>query len=201
MEVPMSNILIINAHHYYRFAEGKLNGTLVQMADELLTADGHQTKIVEVDKGWDVDQELENHQWADIILLQTPVNWMGVPWSFKKYMDEVYTAGMGGALCNGDGRTEEAPKANYGNGGTLQGKKYLLSLTFNAPEEAFNNPDEYLFRGGSVDDLLFPMHMNFRFFGMEALNTFACYDVMKNPQVEQDFQRFRAHLSAQIPTA
>lgn len=118
----MSNILIINAHHYYPFAEGKLNGTLVQMADELLTADGHQTKIVEVDKGWDVDQELENHQWADIILLQTPVNWMGVPWSFKKYMDEVYTAGMGGALCNGDGRTEEAPKANYGNGGTIQGK-------------------------------------------------------------------------------
>ncbi len=104
----MSNILIINAHHYYRFAEGKLNGTLVQMADELLTADGHQTKIVEVDKGWDVDQELENHQWADIILLQTPVNWMGVPWSFKKYMDEVYTAGMGGALCNGDGLA--APK-------------------------------------------------------------------------------------------
>jgi modulator of drug activity B len=156
---------------------------------------------VEVDKGWNVEQELENHQWADIILLQTPVNWMGVPWVFKKYMDEVYTAGMGGALCNGDGRTEEAPKANYGNGGTLQGKKYLLSLTFNAPEEAFNNPEEYLFRGASVDDLLFPMHMNFRFFGMEALNTFACYDVMKNPQVESDFQRFRTHLGAEIPTA
>jgi modulator of drug activity B len=201
MEVPMSNILIINAHHYYPFAEGKLNGTLVQMADEILTANGHQTRIVEVDKGWNVEQELENHQWADIILLQTPVNWMGVPWVFKKYMDEVYTAGMGGALCNGDGRTEEAPKANYGNGGTLHGKKYLLSLTFNAPEEAFNNPEEYLFRGASVDDLLFPMHMNFRFFGMEALNTFACYDVMKNPQVESDFQRFRTHLAAEIPTA
>lgn len=69
------------------------------------------------------------------------------------------------------------------------------------PEEAFNNPEEYLFRGASVDDLLFPMHMNFRFFGMEALNTFACYDVMKNPQVESDFQRFRTHLAAEIPTA
>ena len=57
----MSNVLIINAHHHYPFAEGKLNGTLVQMADELLTAKGHQTRIVEVDKGWDVDQELENH--------------------------------------------------------------------------------------------------------------------------------------------
>ena len=195
----MSNILIINAHHRYPFAEGKLNGTLVQMADELLTAKGHQTRIVEVDKGWDVDQELENHQWADIVLLQTPVNWMGVPWTFKKYMDEVYTAGMGGALCNGDGRTEDAPKANYGTGGTLAGKKYLISLTFNAPKESFDDPNEYLFQGKSVDDLLFPMHMNFRFFAMEPLETFACYDVMKNPQVENDFQRFSQHLEAHIP--
>lgn len=194
----MSNILIINAHHHYSFSEGKLNGTLVQMADEFLTAKGHQTRIVDVDKGWDVEQELANHQWADIILLQTPVNWMGVPWTFKKYMDEVYTAGMGGALCNGDGRTQDAPKANYGSGGTMDGKQYLISLTFNAPEEAFNDPEEYLFQGRGVDDLLFPMHMNFRFFGMTALDTFACYDVMKNPQIESDFQRFQAHLENQI---
>jgi len=195
----MSNILIINAHHHYPFAEGKLNGTLVQMADELLSAKGHQTRVVEVDKRWDVDQELENHQWADIVILQTPVNWMGVPWTFKKYMDEVYTAGMGGALCNGDGRTEDAPKANYGTGGTLAGKKYLISLTFNAPQEAFNDPNGYLFRGKSVDDLLFPMHMNFRFFAMEPLETFACFDVMKNPQIENDFRRFSQHLEAHIP--
>ncbi len=194
----MSNILIINAHHHYPFAEGKLNGALVQMADELLTTKGHQTRIVEVDKGWDVYQELENHQWADIVILQTPVTWMGVPWTFKKYMDEVYTAGMGGAMCNGDGRTEDAPKANYGTGGTLAGKKYLISLTFNAPKESFDDPNEYLFRGKSVDDLLLPMHMNFRFFAMEPLETFACYDVMKNPRVEDDFQRFTQHLEAHI---
>ena len=53
---------------------------------------------------YDVDEQLAHHQWADISLLQSPVNWMGVPWSFKKYMDEVYTAGMAGALCDGDGR-------------------------------------------------------------------------------------------------
>lgn len=50
-----------------------------------------------------------------------------------------------------------------------------------------------------MDDLLFPMHMNFRFFAMEPLETFACYDVMKNPQVEKDFQRFTQHLEAHIP--
>ncbi len=192
----MSNILIINAHHHYPFSEGKLNAALVNTAQELLKASGHSTRLVTIDEGWQVEQELENHRWADVVLLQTPVNWMGVPWTFKKYMDEVYTAGMDGTLCHGDGRNSDSPKQNYGTGGTLKGKKYMLSLTFNAPEEAFNDPQEYLFQGKSVDDLFFPMHMNFRFFNMEALETFVCYDVMKNADTENDMKRFAGHLQA-----
>lgn len=190
----MSNILIINAHHKYPFSEGRLNGALVQMADELLKGKGHETRIVNIDEEWNVETELDNHQWADTIILQTPVNWMGVPWTFKKYMDEVYTAGMGGQLCNGDGRHEDAPKKNYGAGGTLSGKTYMLSLTFNAPKEAFDDENEYLFQGKSVDDLFFPMHMNFRFFGMAPLRTFASFDVMKNAEAETDFKRFSMHI-------
>lgn len=192
----MANILIINAHHYYPFAEGKLNKALVDIANEELTAKGHQIKLTHTDEEWEVDAELEKHQWADVVLLQSPVNWMMVPWTFKKYMDEVYTAGMRGALSSGDGRHRHAPKKDYGNGGTLNGKKYMLSLTFNAPEESFNDPSEYLFQGKSVDDLWFPMHMNFRFFAMEPLPTFACFDVMKNGDIEKDFERYKAHLEA-----
>ena len=77
----------------------------------------------------------------------------------------------------------------------MTGKKYMLSLTFNAPSEAFMDPDEYLFQGKSVDDLWFPMHMNFRFFDMQPLPSFACFDVMKNADVEADFARFKEHLS------
>jgi len=190
----MSNILIINAHHYYPFAEGKLNQTLVERATEQLKAKGYTIDVVHTDEEWNVEEQLEKHQWADTIILQTPVNWMMPPWTFKKYMDEVYTAGMGGELCAGDGRNSEAPKKNYGTGGTLAGKKYMLSLTFNAPEESFDDPEEYLFQGKSVDELWLPMHMNFRFFAMENLPTFACFDVMKNANVEQDFERFELHL-------
>ena len=144
---------------------------------------------------WDVAEELDNHQWADVILLQTPVNWMGVPWRFKQYMDEVYSAGMAGQLCDGDGRTRSNPDRQYGSGGTLVGKKYMLSLTFNAPLESFDDENQFLFQGKSLDDLFFPMHMNFRFFGMEPLESFACFDVLKNPDIENDFQRFDAHIS------
>lgn len=190
----MSNIFIINAHHAYPFAKGELNKTLVEKAEAFFLAKGHDVKKTHTEDEWSVEDELAKHQWADILFLQTPVNWMMMPWTFKKYMDEVYTAGMGGALCDGDGRTAEAPKENYGAGGTLVGKKYMMSLTFNAPEESFNDRHEYLFQGKSVDDLLFPMHMNFRFFAMESMPTFACHDVMKNANVNEDFKRFHAHL-------
>lgn len=191
----MSNILIINAHQPYPFSEGKLNATLVDKAITLLEGKGHQTRVVTMQDEIDVPAQLDNFKWADRVIIQSPVNWMTVPWSFKKYMDEVFTAGMGGELCLFDGRSEEEPKKNYGTGGTQTETKYMLSLTFNAPEESFNDKSEYLFQGKSVDDLMFHMHANFRFFGMQALPTFAAYDVMKNGNIENDFARFEAHLN------
>lgn len=191
----MKNVLLINAHQPYPFSKGKLNGALIEKAQACLEEKGYAVKHAVSAEGYDPEEEVAKHQWADLIILQTPVNWMGVPWSFKKYMDEVYTAGMDGRLCSGDGRTTEAPTENYGAGGSLKGKGYMLSLTFNAPAEAFNDDNEFLLQGKSVDDLFLPMHMNFRFFGLEAMPTFVCYDVMKNPDVENDFVRFEEHLN------
>lgn len=191
----MSNVLIINAHQPYPFSEGKLNATLVDKAVTLLEAKGHQTRVITMQEEIDVLAQLENFKWADRVIIQSPVNWMTVPWSFKKYMDEVFTAGMGGDLCLFDGRSESEPKKNYGTGGTQTNSKYMLSLTFNAPEESFNDESEYLFQGKSVDDLMFHMHANFRFLGMKAMPTFAAYDVMKNGNIENDFARFEVHLN------
>ncbi len=192
----MKNIFLINAHEVYPFSEGKLNQSLIQKAQDILGNKGYSLRKTAMTDSYTVREELEKHQWADAIILQSPVNWMGVPWSFKKYMDQVYTAGMTGELCNGDGRSRKDAFKQYGSGGTLKGKKYMFSLTFNAPKEAFEDPHQFLFAGKSVDDLFFPMHMNFRFFGMEALETFACFDVLKNPNIENDFERFAAHLDS-----
>lgn len=190
----MKNVLILNAHHYYPFSEGKLNAALIEKADAFFQAKGYQTRVVNTQDEFDVETELENHKWADIVFLQSPINWMGMTWSFKKYMDEVYTAGMGGALCHGDGRHQDNPKANYGKGGTLNNTQYMMSLTLNAPAESFADATDF-FEGKSVDDLVFPMHMNFKFFGMQGLPTFACYDVMKNADIDSDFARFEKHLN------
>ena len=196
----MEKVLILNAHQPYSFSKGRLNRSLCEWAEKNLRGKGYEVSTTATQEGYEVKPEVDKHVWADAIILQTPVNWMGVPWSFKKYMDEVYSAGMMGPLCNGDGRTRADPSKQYGTGGTLVGKKYMISLTFNAPKESFNDPSQYLFEGKGVDDLWWPMHLNFRFFGMEPLETFACYDVMKNPDVENDFDRFSAHLDRLFPS-
>ena len=192
----MSKILILNGAQPYPFAKGELNAAFADRAEHRLRDIGHDVRLTTVSDGYDVDAEIANHQWADIIIMQFPVNWMGVPWSLKKYMDEVYTAGMDGRLCNGDGRSAEAPKTNYGMGGSLSGTRYMLSVTFNAPAEAFNDPAEPFFLGASVDDLLAMVHYNAKFFGMSPLPTFSAHDVMKNPQIDADFVRFDEHLKS-----
>lgn len=168
----MKNVFVLNAHEEYEFAKGELNRSLTQIALDHL---------------------------KDAVLLQTPVNWMGLPWSFTKYMAFVYSFGMDGRMCKGDGRTRSDPNKQYGTGGKLSGTKYMLSLTLNAPQESFNDPSQTFFGGMSVDDLLKPMHLNFAFFDMEPLPTFACYDVMKNPDVENDLAKYREHLASVCP--
>ena len=190
----MKKALIINAHQEYPFAKGELNGAIAKKIEDHLQKVGYAIKTTTMKDDWKPYEEVDKHTWADLVILQSPTNWMGLPWSFKKYMDEVYTAGMFGKMSQNDGRTAQAPKKNYGGGGLLQNTKYMLSLTFNAPEESFNDPEDF-FEGKSVDDLYFPQHMNFKFFGMQQLPTFACFDVMKNGNIENDFKRLEAHLS------
>jgi modulator of drug activity B len=190
----MKKALIINAHQEYPFAKGELNKAIATKIGEHLKSVGYELKTTTMKDDWDANEEVDKHTWADVVILQSPTNWMGLPWSFKKYMDEVYTAGMFGKMSQNDGRTAEEPKKNYGGGGLMQDTQYMLSLTFNAPEEAFDDKNEFLFAGKSVDDLYFPQHMNFKFFGMKPIPTFACFDVMKNPNIESDFKRLQKHL-------
>ncbi|NLR94336.1 NAD(P)H-dependent oxidoreductase [Flammeovirga agarivorans] len=193
----MKKILIINGHQYYEFSEGKLNASFIEKAKTILNEENFEIKETAASEKYDVKEEVEKFIWADIVFVQTPLNWMSVSWSFKKYLDDVLTLGMMGSMSKGDGRTSENPKNNYGLGGLLEGK-YMFSVTANAPKEAFNNPDEKFFNGISEDDLLLPMHLNFKWFGLEPLATFFSYDVMKNPEVENDFIRFENHIKEEL---
>ena len=69
----------------------------------------------------------------------------------------------------------------------------MLSLTWNAPLEAFNDPDQF-FEGQGVDGVYLHFHKANQFLGMEALPTFITNDVVKAPDVENELMRFSKHL-------
>ena len=112
--------------------------------------------------------------------------------SRKKYIDDVFTAGHG-KLYASDGRTRADAAHRYGSGGLLQGKKYMFSITWNAPQEAFTDPEEF-FEGKGIEAVLFPFHKANQFIGMSPLPTFMCNDVVKHPHIADDVARYRKHL-------
>ena len=104
----------------------------------------------------------------------------------------MFTTGYG-VLYASDGRTRGDPARKYGSGGLLHGKRYMLSLTWNAPLEAFNDPDQF-FEGVGVEAVYLPFHKANQFLGLEPIPSFVANDVEKNPQIEADLDRFAAHL-------
>ncbi len=192
----MNKVLIINAHQFYEgVAEGKLNRTMMDAARGALGAKGCEIRTTFVDKGYDIAEEVEKHEWADLIITQSPVYWFGNPWIYKKYVDEVFsTALMQKKLAVDDGRTRKDPSKQYGSGGLMQGKKYMLSLTWNAPASAFSDKDQFLLEGRSVDDAFIANTSVYRFCGAEILPSFSCYDVLKNADVDNDIKRLKKRL-------
>ena len=188
----MSNILIINAKKQFGHSNGELNQTLSDVAESFLRDAKHDVQVTVVDDGYDIEAEVQKYLWADTVIWQMPGWWMGAPWTVKKYIDDVFTEGHG-SLYASDGRTRSDASKKYGSGGLIQGKTYMLSLTWNAPQQAFDDPADF-FEGKGVDAVYFPFHKANQFLGMEALPTFICNDVIKQPDIANDIARLRAHL-------
>src|SRR5882757_3315921 len=110
--------LLINAHLTYPgWSEGKLNQTFFNLAREFFTGRGHEVTETFIERGYTAEEEVQKHMNADIVILQTPVNWFGAPWIYKKYVDEVFNAGLATkAFLEGDGRTRSDPSRQYGTG-------------------------------------------------------------------------------------
>lgn len=71
----------------------------------------------------------------------------------------------------------------------------MLSLTWNAPREAFNNSEQKLFGGRSVDDVFIHNTSNYKFCGVEILPTFSFFDVFKDPQISNDIESLKQQLT------
>ncbi|KTS95881.1 flavodoxin family protein [Pseudomonas fulva] len=188
----MKNILLLNGGKQFAHSAGQLNTTLHEAALAHLDRAGFDVRQTFIDGGYDVQEEVEKFLWADVVIYQMPGWWMGAPWTVKKYLDEVFTAGHG-SLYASDGRTRSDHTQKYGSGGLIQGKQYMLSLTWNAPQQAFDETDDF-FEGKGVDAVYFPFHKAQQFLGMSGLPTFLATDVMKRPDVPAALAAYQAHL-------
>lgn len=197
----MKNVLIINGHQRYdKIAEGRLTKLFVDTAADFFTQHGFNVKESIVEGAYDVQNELDKLAWADYILFQYPVFWMGVPWITKKYIDEVFSAGMNTVTYVSDGRSKDDPSKKYGSGGLMQGKKYMLSLTYNCPESEFDNKEGF-FDGLSLDEANIATHKLFQFCGAEPLETYAIHDVFQeNLDIDAELKRFKETLERNFIT-
>jgi len=149
-----------------------LNAHLRDVGVGALDGDGWQVEVsdlyamrwdpVLVDPGGvDVEREQQKLRGADLLVLQFPLWWYGLPAILKGWVDRVFESGFAYDLI--DPTTGRARK--YGDGG-LVGKRALTVVT------AGDRPGSLEPRGisGSIDDVLWPLlHGTYWYTGMAAL--------------------------------
>jgi modulator of drug activity B len=176
----MKRVLLLNLHQKYEgIANGNLTRDLLTEAKSFFVNQGYKVKETTIDEGYDVAEELEKFQWADLFFVQSPVYWMGLPWLGKKYIDEVFSAGVNTVTYSSDGRSRTDPSKTYGSGGLMNDKRYMLSFTYNCPTSEFNNPQGF-FDGLSLDEANIALHKTFQFCGATAYPSYSVHDIYKS---------------------
>lgn len=178
----MQTILLIQGRETGDFGKGQFNEGLIDVAKKTLS--GHFNLLFsDVQSDYKAEDEIAKYKQADYVIYQYPIYWFMMPSSLKRYMDQVFAYGEFFAFNDGP----------YGSGGLMGGRKFMLSTTWNAPEEAFNNPEGF-FEGRSVDEVLLPMRKDHQYCGFEELEHFSCHNVVKDPSFESDAKRYESHL-------
>lgn len=191
----MKNIFIINGAHPFAHSGGRFNKTLFEKTISYFenSAD-FEVKYTSVGDTYDPKAEVNKFKWADLIIYHTPIWWFQLPYGFKKYIDEVFTEGHQNGIYKSDGRSSSNPNINYGTGGLMHGKKYILTTSWNAPKTAFTLKNEF-FDQKSVDEgPLFGFHKMNKFAGMQVLATHHFHDIEKNADVPLELAEYQSFL-------
>ncbi|WP_270970505.1 NAD(P)H-dependent oxidoreductase [Campylobacter upsaliensis] len=184
--------LLINGSKKFGNDGTRLNATLQSVAKEELESKGYKVLETIIDKGYTPQEEIMKIKNSHLIIYQMPAWWMGEPWIVKKYIDEVYLGGVGILFAN-DGRSRADESLKYGSGGLARDKRVMLSVTWNAPKEAFIESNGF-FEGVGVEGVYLHLRKIHEFCGMEWLPIFMCNDVVKNPQMERYITKYREHI-------
>ncbi|RAJ05366.1 modulator of drug activity B [Chitinophaga skermanii] len=192
----MKKIFIINGGQKFGHSGGYFNASLAEATVAYFEENGYEVKTTNINDTYNPDEEVQKYVWADVVIYHTPIWWFQVPHGLKQYIDVVFTAGHAAGIYHSDGRSADNPAINYGTGGMLQGKQYMVTTSWNAPKEAFTLPGEF-FNQTSVDEgVLFGFHRMNAFIGMKPLKGIHFHDVEKNADFNRDIKNYHEHLAA-----
>ena len=179
------NVFIINGGQTFAHSGGMFNNTLTGWTVEVIKEKGFAYRVTNINDAFDPMAEVENFKWADIIIYHTPIWWFQLPNGMKRYIDEVFTAGHNNGIYRNDGRSRKNPDVNYGTGGLMQGTRYLVTTSWNAPQTAFTLEGEFFDRHTVDEGVLFGFHKMNRFVGMTRIEGFHFHDLEKNATPER----------------
>lgn len=121
----------------------------------------------------EVEREIANLEWCDLLILQFPLWWFGLPAILKGWADRVLAFGR----VYGQGRIYDT--------GAFRGKRAFLSLTTGGPREAYVKGGF----NGDLDVILKPIHRGILYFcGFDVLPPHVVY----GPVRLSDDERARA---------
>lgn len=129
----------------------------------------------------DVQAEIDRLLACDLLILQFPIWWLGMPAILKGWVDRVFACGM----AYGGGR--------YFSKGALRGKRAMCALTVGGPRAVYSATGLY----DEVEQILFPIHRGlFGFTGMTALEPFVVYgpNRMEQDARRAELDRYARHL-------
>ena len=134
----MKNVLIVSGHTDLK-NDSVANKQIMEDLKELLP-DAEISILDELYPDYEIDvkAEQEKLEKADIIVLQFPLFWYGMPSIMNKWMEDTFEHGW----------------SHGSTGDKLQGKKLIASFTAGAPEEAYQKDG---IMGYDIEDYLPPI--------------------------------------------
>ena len=189
------NVFIINGGQTFAHSGGMFNNTLTGWTVEVMKEKGFAYRVTNINDAFDPLAEVENFKWADVIIYHTPIWWFQLPNGMKRYIDEVFTAGHDNGIYRNDGRSRKNPDVNYGTGGLMQGKRYMVTTSWNAPQTAFTLEGEFFDRHTVDEGVLFGFHKMNQFVGMTRIEGFHFHDLEKNATPERIAEYHMAYVA------
>jgi len=118
----------------------------------------------------DIQSEMDRLESCDVLILQFPIWWLGMPAIMKGWIDRVFAIGQ----TYGGGR--------WFDRGMMRGKKAMLAVTLGGTEAAYSRDGIY----GSALDVLRPInHGILGFCGFEVVEPFIAFAPARKAEAER----------------